>query len=220
MEKPPPMSMIAKVKDLDQYEAHHLAREAVIIARRKAPKFSGASAKRFTPYSGPGFFGIKWQDSWVWFQEQGIKPFTMKNLAGKTIPMWISDPTGKERTKNPKAKTRVTASGVTQVLIFRRAAIKGAQKSVLRNGIRQFVPASYPGAPGRIGLREVGQPLTATGKVGGQISTGNVGVRWRHPGLTARHFLAYGITEAASNSRVAINQLVAIGPDGETSVSF
>src|ERR1035437_5450369 len=146
----PPTTMIARCKDLNHFEAAHLAHIAVTIARRNAPKLSGASAKRFTPYSGNGFFGIKWQDSWVWFQEQGIKPFTMKNLHG-TIPMWISDPTGTERTKNPKAKTRVTASGITQVLIFRRVGIKGAQKSVLRNGIRRFVPnTNYPGAPGRI----------------------------------------------------------------------
>lgn len=218
--KSPPQSMIAKVHNLDHYIARQLANEAVIIARRNAPKLSGASAKRFTPYWGDGFYGIKWQDNFVWFQEQGIKPFTMKNLHG-TIPLWISDPTGTERTKNPKAKTRVTKSGVTQILIFRRVGNKGAQKSVLRNGIRQFIPnTNYPGAPGRISLREAGQPLTATGKVGGQISPGNVGVRWRHPGITARHFLAHGISEAASNRGITINQLVAIGPGGEQSVSF
>ena len=147
----PPTTMIARCKDLNHFEAAHLAHEAVTIARRNAPKLSGASAKRFTPYFGDGFFGIKWVDSYIFFQEMGIKPFTMKSLAGKVIPLWVSDPTGTERTKNPKAKTRVTASGVTQVLIFRRVGIKGAQKSVLRNGIRRFVPnTNYPGAPGRI----------------------------------------------------------------------
>lgn len=217
----PPLSMMARVKDLSQYQAHHLAHEAVTIARRNAPKLSGASAKRFTPWWGNGFFGIRWQDNHTWFQEQGIKAFTMNSLQGKTIPMWLADPTGVERTKNPKAKVRTTASGVTQVLIFRKVGIKGAQKSVLRNGIRQFVPnKNYPGAPGRIGLREAAAPLTQAGKVGGQISPGNVGVKWRHPGMVAKHFLLHGITEAASQARVVIGQVVAIGPEGEQPVSF
>lgn len=151
--------------------------------------------------------GMGSHNSYVWFQENGIKAFTMNNLQGKTIPMWIDDPTGQERGKNPKAKTRTTASGKTQVLIFRKAAVKGQRKTVTRRGpggvTRQVdVPMSYPGAPGRIGVREASKPHTTPGKVAGAIARGNSGVRWRHPGLSPRFFLNNALTMAAQNAGI------------------
>lgn len=167
------------------------------------PKMSGASAARMQPLYGKGYFGLSWQDSYVFFQDHGIRPFTMRSLAGKTIPMWIDDPTGQERSKNPKAKVRVTQSGKTQVLIFRKAANLGQRKTKYgkdRNGNRVVIsdkPASYPGAPGRIANREAGAPWTRGGKQGGQIAAGNSGVRWRHPGIAPRLFLNNALTLAA-----------------------
>jgi hypothetical protein len=173
-------------------------------------------ASRIVPYWGRGFFGVRWVDNYTWFQEHGANPFTMNNLAGKTIPMWIKDPTGKERSKNPKAKTRVTESGITEVLIFRKAAKKGAKKTIrTADGKSRQVPASYPGAPGRISIREAGKPYTRVGKAGGAIAIGNVGVRWRNPGLMGRHFMQEGIAQAASRNGVWIETIVARHPSGQ-----
>jgi hypothetical protein len=187
-------SITAEMADL-------MGEHAANLARLTAPKLSGRSAGRIEAVGGEGWFGIHWQDDYVWYQEQGIRPFTMHRLAGKTIPMWINDPTGEEARKNPKAEQRVTADGRRQVLIFRRAALHGQRKTVRRRrgGVWRdvSVPASYPGAPGRIANREKARPFTTPGKVGGQIAKGNVGVRWRHPGLNRRGWLWMAMARAA-----------------------
>jgi hypothetical protein len=147
--------------------------------------------------------GMGSHNSYVFFQDHGIRPFTMNNLQGKTIPMWIDDPTGQERNKNPKAKVRTTASGKTQILIFRKVAMRGQRKTKItvdkRTGqkVETSVPMSYPGAPGRIANRETGSPFTTKGKVAGGVRPGNSGVRWRHPGLAPRLFLNNSLTLAA-----------------------
>jgi hypothetical protein len=198
-----PDRMIMYIPGLKPNRARDLANKAVWEARRKMPKATGASAQRLQPLYGKDYFGIRWADSYVWFQEHGINPFTMWNLEGKTIPMWIKDPTGMERAKNPKAKTRTTVSGVVEVLIFRKVARKGQRITKYRRnkqtGQPQVIedrPASYPGAPGRIGVRESGAPSTTPGRVAGRIGRGNVGVKWRHPGLAPRSFLNNGMTLA------------------------
>lgn len=148
--------------------------------------------------------GMGSHNTYVWFQDHGIRAFTMNSLQGKTIPMWIDDPTGQERAKNPKAKTRTTESGKQQILIFRKVAMKGTRvrKWVLdkKTGKRVLVdkPGSYPGAPGRINRRQLGGSTDASGKSnGGQIAAGNSGVKWRHPGLAPRLFLNNALTLAA-----------------------
>lgn len=172
-----PDRLIMLVEGLRGPRARLLANYAVLEARRVMPKLSGASSSRLFPLYGSGYFGVGWQDPYVWFQEQGIRAFTMWNLKGKTIPMWVDDPTGTEREKNPKAQTRVTVSGKVQVLIFRKA--------------------TNPGAPGRISRRQAPQPWTTSGRRGGQIAKGNVGVKWRHPGLAPRKFLNHAVSSAA-----------------------
>lgn len=193
-----PDRMIMFVDRLSPNKARAAANTAVAMAREKMPKMSGGSARRIQPLYGKGFFGIYFPDNYVWFQEQGVRPFTMNSLQGKTIPMWVKDADGKLRAKNPKIKTRLTEDGRTQVLIFRRAAYKGQRKMKYRTdpvtGIRTVVgdtPMSYPGAPGRIGSRLGGPPNP------GQIAGGNVGVRWRHPGLAPKLFLNNAMTLAA-----------------------
>jgi hypothetical protein len=121
--------------------------------------------------------------------------------------MWIDDPAGLERQKNPKAKTRVTMTGKTQVLIFRRAARFGQTRTTrkkLAGGTyeEKSAPMSYPGAPGRIAVRQAGQPLTTPGATGGQIAQGNIGIRWYYPGLAPRKFLNHGMTEAAQQAGI------------------
>jgi hypothetical protein len=199
-----PDRIIMVVPGLSGPRARNIAQAAVREARRKMPKMTGASAARLQPIYGKGYFGIWWADSYVWFQDHGIRPFTMRNLAGKTIPMWVDDPTGQERSKNPKAKVRTTMSGKVQVLIFRRAANIGQRITKYgrdpKTGQRIILgdrPASYPGAPGRIGVREARSPDTRTGKVAGAVAKGNVGVRWRHPGIAPRLFLNNAVTLAA-----------------------
>ena len=179
-----------------------LASQAVFTAVDVMPKVTGHMVSTLRPIFDDSFFGIYFPDRRVWFQEQGIRPFTMHHVAGKVIPMWIEDPTGAERKANPKAKTRRTLDGRTQVLIFRRAANKGERRTVRRklpgDGVRTVsVPASYPGAPGRIASQGERAPATTAGRTGGRVARGNVGVRWRHPGIVARHFLNYAMTITA-----------------------
>jgi hypothetical protein len=204
---PHPDRLVMLITGLSGSKARNMANTAAREARRVMPKLTGRSASRLQPLYGAGFFGLTWQDSYVWFQEQGIRPFTMYALAGKTIPMWVDDPTGTERQKNPKAKTRVTMSGKTQVLIFRKAAMPG-QRITRRRKVADgtwedySAPASYPGAPGRIGRREAAQPRTTAGRKAGAIARGNVGVRWRHPGLAPRQFLNHAMTFAAQQGGI------------------
>ena len=211
-----PVAMFAEVNGLSVVDAATLAKRAAFLARQDAPKLSGKSAKKIYPYWGPGFFGVKWADAYVWFQDQGIKPFTMSSLEGKTIPMWINDPTGREQADNPKAKTRTRADGVTQVLIFRTVGKKGSTKQVKQNGhwsTRRNT--NYPGGPGRIALREAARPFTTPGRVGGRIAKGNVGVSWRHPGLTARNFLYHGIDSAARENGLLVRNIFAETLNGD-----
>lgn len=188
---------------LTREEAMRIAERAVFHARRLAPKLSGESARRFQPVAMENWFGVAWLDAHVWFQEVGIRPFTMKHLEGKIIPMWIDDADGELRKKDPKADTRTTADGRTQVLIFRRAAKRGQRKVELRRRggewVKADVPASFPGAPGRIAFR----------KPTGQIAAGNIGVRWRHPGMDPKGFLYEGMVLAAVEVGLQVREVIA-----------
>lgn len=184
-------------------ENRRLAQQAVRFGRTIVPKLSGRAAKGMTPYWTAQAFGIKWDQSYLWYQEIGIRAFTMTRLAGKIIPMWIDDPTGAEARKNPKAKKR-TISGRRQILIFRKAARPGQRKRVARRNSRgaiigyRDVPMSYPGAPGRITHRH------ATGRIAGRPprATPHVGVRWRHPGLEGRAMLQHALLETARANQI------------------
>lgn len=213
---PPPNRLVMVAQDLPVWRAQLAANDAVFIARTLAPKLTGMSSRNFIPLFGLGYFGIGWTEDYVWYQAMGIRAFTMYSLAGKTIPMWIDDPSGQMQRDNPKAETRHTASGKTQVLIFRKVAKYGQRKMINRNGSRVSVPMSYPGAPGRINLREAPAPDTQVGKRGGQIAPGNVGVRWRHPGLAessfhhrgwGASFLHQGIVRAAAAFDIAVGPM-------------
>jgi len=209
-----PDRLIMVVAGLKGPRARNIANDAVRQARKIMPKLTGYSASRIYPLYGAGYFGIGFLDSYVWFQENGIRPFTMSSLAGKTIPMWVDDPTGELASKNPKARTRVTMSGKPQVLIFRRAAKLGQRKAVrtkIANGLyhQTSVAMSYPGAPGRIGTRQAGQPWTSPGRTGGQIASGNIGVRWLHPGLAPRQFLNQSVTLAAQRAGIVPTRVYA-----------
>ena len=199
---PIPDRLMMEVVGLTALQCHDLAVSAVAEARRGMPKMTGQGARSLVPLWGKGFFGMRWEGNYIWYQEVGIHPFTMKRLAGKIIPMWLPDLSGDLRRKNPKAKTKRSEDGRMFVLVFRRAAKIGARKTVLRNGERVSVPQSYPGAPGRISKREVAQPGTTAGKTPGAIARGNGGVRWRHPGLTPRSFLHHGMINAAVKAGV------------------
>lgn len=174
-----PDRLIMVLQGLDANEAERLAQEAVSRARVVMPRVTGATANSLRPLSGEGYFGITFPEV-AWWQEHGTKPRTMKNLAGKTIPMWVEDPDGSERRKNPHIKTRTTQDGRFQVQIFRKSSPIGARRP-------DGKAASYPGAPGRIGTRG---PM-------GRIGAGNVGVRWRHPGLRSLQFMNGAMATAA-----------------------
>lgn len=204
-----PDRIIMTVEGLSVVDARRAASQALRIARTNAPKMSGDGAKRMSTVYGEGFFGIKFQDPYMWFQENGIRAFTMKNIEGKTIPMWVDDTSGELRAKNPNIKTKINANGEQKVLIFRKVAMKGARKTVTRKARggggkmeTVSVPRSYPGAPGRISVRQAKAPMTTPGKVAGAIAQGNGGVRWRHPGLSPRFFMNNAITVAAQQNAI------------------
>jgi hypothetical protein len=205
-----PDRAVMVVDDLGAQSAYYLAVEAVAKVRLTMPRVTGRTAMRLQPIWGEAFFGVWFPDPHVWFMEHGTKPFTMRSLAGKTIPMWVEDSGGQLRAKNPKIETRRTQDGRTQVLIFRKAARIG-QRRVIRKRSRvtgayetTSVPASYPGAPGRIARRIPGQPFTPRGRVGGGIATGNVGVRWRHPGLQAAQYVNSALARTAFENDLMI----------------
>lgn len=186
-----PDTLRARVPGLPAAQARVLAEHAAAHAAQIAPKSSGRGASSIEPVWGEGWYGVRWGEPSMWFNEAGTRPRTMRELAGKgPIPMWIDDPTGREARKIPAKdrtrRTRVDAGGKRQVLIFRRAAPIGARKMV--NG--RSVPASYPGAPGRIARRKTTPP--------GQIAKANVGVRWRHPGITPRGFMRHSLEDVAT----------------------
>lgn len=197
-----PDRLVMFVPGLNPNRAMAAGNLAASESRKNMPKATGESARRIQPLYGKNYFGVRWLDPWVYYQEKGIRGFTMKSLAGKTVPMWIKDPTGQVRAKNPKAEVRTRADGVIEVKIFRKVARIGQRRQVYRTdpvtGIKRLVddkPASYPGAPGRIANREGGTP--APGKVAGQIASGNIGVRWYHPGIAPRLFLNNAMAVAA-----------------------
>lgn len=129
-------------------------------------------------------------------------------LTHNTIPMWVDDIDGSLRAKNPKIETRTTASGKTQVLIFRKAGAMPGQA-----GTKPFYDPktgkprkTWPGAPGRISRREAGRPMTTEGRTPGAIARGNVGVKWRHPGITPRLFLNNALVLATQRHGYAIDR--------------
>lgn len=188
--------MVVILEDfLDVAFTELLAERATALAKADAPRFSGASARRMEAVWGHDYYGVLWKDNYVWFQEMGISPFLMNSLQGKTVPLWVEDADGSIRAKNPKVETRTSVDGRTQVLIFRKVAHKGERKNVTRRigGMdRQVsVPRSYPGAPGRINRR------VRTGEGVGRIAKGNVGVRWRHPGLDGKFFIHDALARTA-----------------------
>lgn len=222
-----PRQAILGVAGMPTEETEAVAERAVELTRQYLPRATGAAAATVFPIYGPEWFGVEWQHDSIWFQESGTRPHTMKNLSGKTIPMWVKDRDGSLRQKNPKIETRVRQdTGETEVLIFRRAAKQGQRREEWRmvDGTLQQVskPASYPGAPGRIavnrsrGIIRAGD--TMYGGNPGQIAKGNVGVRWRHPGLEAGRFVANGVYDAASEYGIPIDREVAYLSAGEASI--
>lgn len=180
-------------------QCRRMSMAALAHVRKISPKLTGQGSLGLKPYWGEGYFGIEWPQhlDYMWIQEAGSRPFTMKSLAGKTIPMWINDPTGKVARENPKAERRVTASGKRQVKIFRKVAKIGQRKRVaVRDGSGRLirwrdVPASYPGAPGRINRRGEG------GRIVTHPPAGHQGVRWRNPGLHPRQFMEHSLQQIA-----------------------
>lgn len=213
-----PNQLVMEVKGATIDDTKWMATAAVLAAKLYSPKLTGRTASQLYPVFWDGYFGIAWTDDYVWFQNQGIRPFTMTKLAGKVVPMWVDDPDGKTRAANPKAKTRTTGSGKVQVLIFRKAAKKGERKIVRRRvgGVMRevSVPRSYPGAPGRIKTREAARPFTAPGKVGGRIAERNVGVRWRHPGLPPREYLQRSLRRAVEEHGFEAGEIMPIRSHG------
>jgi hypothetical protein len=209
-----PDRVLMVINGLTITEARLMATQAVRYARAHAPKLTGVSARHIRPIAARGYFGMYWQEEQIWFQNAGVRPFLMRSLEGKTIPMWIDDPNGTERTKNPKAKTRTTVSGKTQVLIFRRAALKAVdpktkkpvKKMVTRTRggkpQRAMGVPSYPGAPGRIATRKAQAPYATPTQSIGKIAPRNIGVRWYFPGLTPRNFLQNGLVEACNSFNI------------------
>lgn len=211
-----PNKAVMGVEGMSIYECRDLAIKAARYARGLAPKATLQSSSRFFPIYGKGFFGVSWEHPYIWYQEAGIRPFTMRSLAGKTIPMWLDDRDGKLRKDNPKAKTRTLYGGRVQVLVFRRAAKIGQRKKVWRNEggkmVLRSVPASYPGAPGRIAVNR-SKGIMRAGDVDpsvrnpGWIAKGNVGVRWRHPGLPSARFIARAIYVVAIEAGQPVQEI-------------
>lgn len=204
-----PNRLYVRAPQYNREQCEMLAKQATEFIRQITPRLSGRGAAGIKPYWGVGWFGVRWDRPYLWYQEAGTGPHTMRNLAGKTIPMWIDDPTGAEARANPKAEKRRTENGRQQILIFRKAAKPGAVKKVAvrdRNGrlLRwRKVPAAYPGAPGRIARRSYDERRgTNSGKIAQLVPRPHVGVRWRHPGIVNREFMQHGLQQVAQMARL------------------
>lgn len=213
-----PRQAIMKMESFSDDELSALAERSVALARQYLPRVTSASSADMFPIWGEDWFGIEWVHDSIWFQEAGIRPFTMRNLAGKTIPMWVYDDNGELRRKNPKAETRVRDDNKrTQVLIFRRAAKMGERREVLRRqggqDVMVSVPRSYPGAPGRIAVNR-SRGILRAGDIDpgarnrGAIAQRNVGVRWRHPGLDAGKHVARGLADAVDEAGYEVQDVI------------
>ena len=201
-----PNALEVAVPGVGSQWTHWLALQAVSQAKLLAPKSTGRGALRLTPFWGEGVFGIAWADNYMWYQEAGIRAFTMRSLAGKLIPMWVSDRDGSEAAKIPAKdrarRTRIDAAGKRQVLIFRKVARMGARRMrpTSTPGIFRSAPASYPGAPGRISHRTVVDGRN-TGKIAAVVNgLPHVGVRWRFPGLIGRGFMTHALRSTAASA--------------------
>jgi hypothetical protein len=206
-----PNRIVAIVEDGEP--TSELAARAVAAAQEVMPKVTGHLAGTLRPIFGSNFFGIYFPDRRIWFLEQGTRAHTMHSLAGKTVPMWIDDPSGSVRRENPKAKVRTTVDGRTQVQLFRRVGTKSGYRAwqskvirMTRSGVR-VARYKYPGAAGRIARREAAKPLTSAGRTGGRIARGNVGVAWRNPGIQGRQMLNFAMTIAAEESDIDLTHL-------------
>ena len=199
-----PNALVAWVKDADDLATEQMAMSAVYVAQQWMPKVSGSAARGLQPVAEDGYYGISWGHSYVRYLERGTRPRTMRELAGKTIPMWVDDSDGQQAAKmSPRERqerTRVTEDGRRQVKIFRKAAPIGSRKTVIRNGRQVSVPRSYPGAPGRINRRD------DIGKIAG----GNVGVRWRHPGIQGRDYVGDAILYVADSVGIRVSPQMAV----------
>lgn len=212
---PRPNRAVMIIGEGSLFDTRALAEVAVDNARKIMPKITGQLASTLQPVYGDGYFGLYFPDRVVYFLDRGTRPFTMRSLAGKTIPMWIDDPTGAERKANPKAKTRRTVDGRNQVLIFRRVGRKPNRKQAHQARIAKLLgrpapkgsTARYPGQAGRIARREASAPDTTSGKLGGRVATGNVGVAWRHPGIGGRGFINYAMASVAIDYGLPVAQL-------------
>jgi hypothetical protein len=214
---PSPDMLIMVFRDLTEDDAQRMAYDALYRARARMPRVTGVTASRVRPVSGRRYFGLSFPRE-AWYMERGTGPFTMRSLAGKVVPMWITDTDGSARRDNPKARVRSTEDGRTQVLIFRKAAKLGARKMVTRPSkyggapLTYTAPAAYPGAPGRINRRNPGAPWTPVGGRGGAIASGNTGVRWRHPGVRAMQTLNSALAEAAFDAGLIVEPVYAVDP--------
>lgn len=197
-----PNAMVAVVPAVEPGYTERMAYHACEYMRLLVPKVTGRMSQGLRPISGLGWFGVTWDMPYTLSQERGTRPRVMKELAGKTIPMWVDDPTGDEARKIPvkerNRRVRRTQDGRQQVLIFRKAAPIGSRKWVMRRGRMVNVPRSYPGAPGRQGFRNA-MGIWERGFAGG--------VRWRHPGIRAGNYAMEALTTTAREARVQITQI-------------
>ena len=90
-----------------------ISERATAIARQLAPKKTGAGAAGLKPSSQEGEIGIHIPDDVIYmlYQNQGIQPRIMKELAGKTIP--IRNPNGsisfRRATEDNIGKKKITS---------------------------------------------------------------------------------------------------------------
>lgn len=69
-----------------------MSQRAAQIAREGAVARGWKSSAALLPIAGPGYVGIKTEKKYHMYQEQGTKPFLMRSLEGKTVP--INGPDG------------------------------------------------------------------------------------------------------------------------------
>jgi len=123
-----------------------ISQRALQIVQLTAPRKTGRGVGQLRAYSAEGEVGIEIPDEvhYMEYQDQGIKPFVMKDLAGKTIPIRRPDGTiiFRRATEDNVGRRRITARNekgqiITSKITWRHPGLK--PKNFIKNALDQAV---------------------------------------------------------------------------------
>lgn len=134
-----------------------MSQRAAQIARENAVARGWKSSAALLPIAGTGYVGIKTEKKYHMYQEQGTKPFLMRSLEGKTIPIngpdglhfvkvvgvgqpgWVTLPGGVKKWRDQKWRhpgikpTNLMRDAVTQAVREERSLVEDFMNQLIGN---------------------------------------------------------------------------------------